>query len=114
MNWNQKIKSTLLFLTISLTSTIGFNQTKEIKIKFIGNCGLDLTDGDLNIYVDFPYKSGTFNYMGFEKSELDSIKDHSIFLFTHNHPDHYSSKNMRKTLRKKHGKKYGKWNLKEL
>ena len=26
--------------------------------------------------------------MEFDKSELDSIKDNSIFLFTHKHPDH--------------------------
>ncbi len=111
---NKTTKSVILTLALILTSTLGFNQTNEIKIKFIGNCGLHLTDGDLNIYVDFPYKSGAFNYMEFDKSELDSIKENSIFLFTHKHPDHYSIKNMRKTLRKKHGKKYGKWNLKKL
>ena len=29
--------------------------------------GLYLTDGDLNIYVNFPYKSGTYTYMEFDK-----------------------------------------------
>jgi len=104
----------MLIITFILATSFGFSQTSEIKIKFIGNCGLHLTDGDLNIYVDFPYKSGAFNYMEYDTAELDSIKDNSIFLFTHKHPDHYSIKNMRKTLRKKHGKKYGKWNLDKL
>lgn len=114
MNLRQHIASVALLLVFSFTSAFGYNQTTAIKIKFIGNCGLHLTDGDLNIYVDFPYKSGAFNYMTYEQTELDSIKDNSIFLFTHKHPDHYSIKHMRKTLRKKQGKKYGKWNLKAL
>lgn len=96
----------------SLNSAIA--QTNEIKIKFIGNCGLYLTDGNLNLYVDFPYKSGFFNYMEYEKSELDSIRENSIFLFTHKHPDHYSGRLVRKAIRKKGGQKYGKWNIKKL
>ena len=102
---------TLIFLFIS---GISFTQAREIKIKFIGNCGLYMTDGNLNIYVDFPYKSGAFNYMEYDQAEIDSIKDNSIFLFTHKHPDHYSRKYMRKTLRKKGGQKYGKWNISKL
>ena len=51
-----------------------------------------MTDGNLNVYTDFPYKSGTYNYMEFDSSELDSIKDNSIFIYTHKHADHYSKK----------------------
>jgi L-ascorbate metabolism protein UlaG (beta-lactamase superfamily) len=108
-----KTRHFLLFLFL-LLAKIGVSQNGEINIKFIGNCGMHLTDGDLNIYVDFPYKSGFFNYMEYDKYELDSIREHSIFIFTHKHPDHYSPKQMRKTLRKKHGHKYGKWNLNKL
>jgi len=57
-------------------------QIAEIKIKFIGNCGMYLTDGKQNIYLDFPYKSGAFNYMKYAKSEVDSIKK-MPFLFLH-------------------------------
>lgn len=71
---------------------IGFCQTNEIKIKFIGNCGLYLTDGNANLYIDFPYKSGAHNYMEYDKSELDSIKEKATFIFTHKHADHYSQK----------------------
>lgn len=108
------IKILFSVITLFLLLNTGYSQTNEIKIKFIGNCGLYMTDGNINIYVDFPYKSGAFNYMEFDKAELDSIMENSIFLFTHKHPDHYSSKNMRKTLRKKNGRKYGKWNISEL
>ena len=41
-----------------------------------------LTDGKQNIYLDFPYKSGAFNYMKYAKSEVDSIKK-MPFLFLH-------------------------------
>ncbi len=108
-----KTRHFLLFLFL-LLAKIGVSQNGEINIKFIGNCGMHLTDGDLNIYVDFPYKSGFFNYMDYDKAELDSIRENSIFIFTHKHPDHYSRKHMRKTLRKKQGHKYGKWNLNKL
>ncbi|WP_159038506.1 MBL fold metallo-hydrolase [Brumimicrobium mesophilum] len=104
----------LIFVLGMIFSFTGIAQSNEIKIKFIGNCGLHMTDGELNIYSDFPYKSGAFGYMKFDDSEIDSIRENSIFIFTHKHADHYSGKNMRKTLRSKGGKKYGPWNIKKL
>ena len=89
-----------------LCSSVVFGQSNEIKIKFLGNCGLYTTDGNMNIYFDFPYKSGAFNYMEYDSAELDSIKENSIFVFTHKHPDHYASRRMGKVLRKKKGQKY--------
>jgi L-ascorbate metabolism protein UlaG (beta-lactamase superfamily) len=101
----------LLFITaLVCNSNFGFCQSNEIKIKFIGNCGLYLTDGKSNIYIDFPYKSGAHNYMEYDKSELDSIKENSTFIFTHKHGDHYSLK----LLNKIEGKKYGPWNISEI
>jgi hypothetical protein len=41
----------------------------KYKIKFIGNCGLYMTHGVENIYVDFPYKSGAHNHMDYDSSE---------------------------------------------
>ncbi len=70
--------------------TAGYGQGNEIKIKFIGNAGLYLTDGNINLYVDFPYKSGAYKYMEYDDSELDSIASNSILLFTHKHADHFS------------------------
>ena len=104
----------LFIATMLLCSSAVFGQSNEIKIKFLGNCGLYTTDGNMNIYFDFPYKSGAFNYMEYDSAELDSIKENSIFVFTHKHPDHYASRRMRKVLRKKKGQKYGKWNIYKL
>ncbi len=105
-----------IFLIISfiIISNFGFGQNNEIKIKFIGNCGLYMTDGDLNLYLDFPYKSGAHNYMEYDSSELDSISNNSVFIFTHRHSDHYSKKILRKIKKEHEGKVFGNWNTTEL
>ena len=104
----------LLIIIIFLGYTSGYAQTSEIKVILKGNAGLHMTDGFLNIYVDFPYKSGAHNYMEYNKSELESIKENSIFIFTHKHSDHYSKKLVKIVLKTKNGKKYGSWNISEL
>lgn len=91
-----------------------YAQSGEITIRFIGNCGLHLTDGITNIYTDFPYVSGFNQYMEYENSKLNVIKDSSIFIFTHKHPDHYSRKIMKRVLKNKGGSKYGSWDIEEL
>jgi len=102
-----------ILLTVLLLISIphnSFGQSNEIKIRFIGNCGLYMTDQNLNVYVDFPYQSGAHKYMEYDKSELDSIKENSVFIFTHRHTDHYS----KKLVKKLKGKIYGNWNVAEL
>jgi L-ascorbate metabolism protein UlaG (beta-lactamase superfamily) len=103
-------KKILAILAIVFISNLCFSQSTEIKITFIGNCALYMTDGELNIYVDFPYKSGAHKYMEYDKSVLDSIKDNSIFIFTHRHSDHYS----KKLVKKLNGKVYGNWKVSKL
>jgi len=105
---------TIFTLTFCIFTTLGFSQSKEIKVEFLGNCGLYFTDGTTNIYADFPYKSGAHGYMEFEESELDSIKENSIFIFTHKHSDHYSKKNLKKVVKEKGGTAYGVSNISEL
>ena len=109
-----KFKPIFVLFIIFFNSNYSIGQTNSIEIKFIGNCGLYMTDGNLNIYADFPYKSGAFGYMTYNETELDSIKENSIFLFTHKHPDHYSKKYLKPQLKTKNGKKYGKWNISKL
>lgn len=103
-------KQILLVTTLICLCDFGFSQTNEIKIKFIGNCGLYLTDGASNIYVDFPYESGAHKYMEYDDSEIDSIQDNAVFIFTHRHSDHYS----KKLLKKLDGQKFDPWNVDEL
>lgn len=104
---NMKILFTIVIICIS---KIGFSHEKEIKIKFIGNCGLYLSDGKSNLYIDFPYKSGAYNYMKYDSKEIENIKENSIFLFTHKHADHYSKKLLKKIKSKHKGMVFGSWN----
>lgn len=100
----------LLIVALICLSHVGLSQSNEIRIKFIGNCGLYLTDGNANLYIDFPYKSGAHGYMKYDRKEIDSIQANSAFLFTHRHADHYS----KKIVKKFNGKKFGPWNIGEL
>ena len=101
-------------LALIWVSNVALSQNNEIKIRFIGNCGLYMTDGNSNIYIDFPYKSGAHNYMEYDLSELDSIKSNPVFIYTHKHSDHFSGGLVRKSAKKLGGKIYSPWNVKEL
>ena len=107
---NKKMRFLLVNFALILISNFTFGQANEIKIRFIGNCGLSMTDGTTNFYIDFPYKSGAHNYMEYDKSEIENVKDNAIFIFTHRHADHYSSK----ILKKLSGQKFDPWNIEEL
>jgi len=100
-------KKLLLVVLFASSFNLGYSQSNQIKIEFIGNCGLHLTDGKSNIYFDFPYKSGAFGYMKYNSNEIDSINENAIFIFTHKHPDHYSKRILKHVLRKRKGKAYG-------
>lgn len=107
------IKSYLISIALLfILSTFGYAQ--EIKVKFIGNCGLELTDGESTIYMDFPYKSGAHKYMEYDLSEIDSIRENATFIFTHKHSDHFSNPILKKVLRTKKGESFGPWNINEL
>ena len=85
------------------TINFTFAQHKEITVRFIGNCGLAMSDGTTNIYVDFPYKSGAHHYMEYNLSELDSIQNNPIFIYTHKHSDHYTGL-VKKIAKKRKGR----------
>lgn len=108
------IRKTIFSLVFCLVTTLGFSQSKEIQIEFIGNCGFHMTDGITDFYIDFPYKSGAYGYMEFDEAEMNKIKENSIFIFTHKHADHYSRKNLKRVMKSKGGKKYGVTNISEL
>lgn len=114
MYTNGKMKLVAVVLTLFLISTVSLGQSKEIKIRYIGNCGLHITDGVSHIYTDFPYKSGAHHYAEYDDSEIDNLKENAYYIFTHKHSDHYYKGKMNKILKSKQGKKYGKWNIDEL
>jgi len=107
-----KILFTVIILLFIKSS--GFAQSDEIKIRYIGNCGLHITDGINHLYIDFPYKSGAHNYIEYDDAEIDRLKENSFYIFTHKHADHYSKKLLKKALKTKNGKAFGSWNITEL
>jgi hypothetical protein len=106
-------KNILIILFIGFY-LLGYGQSNEIKIRFIGNCGLHLSDGKTNLYVDFPYKSGAFGYMKYNVAEIDSINENALFIFTHKHPDHFSKKMLRKVKGKYKGKVFANGKAKKI
>lgn len=106
INLSTRFLSAIPFILISILSGA---QANTITIRYIGNCGLYMTDGTLDVYVDFPYKSGAFGYMEYPVSEIDSIKAKATHIFTHRHPDHYSKKSVKKLS----GTVYGPWKVKK-
>lgn len=107
-----KLLSFMMFSIMLMKA--GYAQSDEIKIRFIGNCGLHMTDGELNVYVDFPYESGAYGYMEYDSEELGAVKENSIFLFTHTHNDHHSKTALKEILKSKGGEKFTQWNLSKL
>jgi hypothetical protein len=103
MQSNNNLKFVLLNFALILFLNFGYGQTNAITVRFIGNCGLYLTDGTSNIYFDFPYKSGAHHYSEYNLSELDSVKDHPVFIYTHRHSDHFSGRLVRKSAKKLDG-----------
>jgi L-ascorbate metabolism protein UlaG (beta-lactamase superfamily) len=101
-------------LALILLTTVASGQNSQISIRFIGNCGLYLTDGTTNIYIDFPYKSGAYHYMEYSPSELDSVKNNPVFIFTHKHADHYSGRLVKKLAKNLNGNIYSSRNIKKL
>lgn len=86
------IKIVPLLLVVIFVFNRSYSQENNIQIRLIGNCGLHMTDGEFNFYVDFPYKSGAYNYMEYDQFEVDKIPANAIFIFTHRHADHFSKK----------------------
>lgn len=95
-------------------ATISVGQANEINVRFIGNCGLYMTDGTTNFYIDFPYKSGAHHYMEYDLAELDNVKSNPIFIYTHKHSDHFSGKLVKRLAKKLDGRIYSPWSIKGL
>lgn len=86
--------------------------TNPLKLVYIGHSGLYLTDGLNRLYIDFPYISGVYGYMEFDKSCLDSLsfnRSNYCFLFTHGHADHFNRKEIQSQKLKITGPSSIKW-----
>jgi L-ascorbate metabolism protein UlaG (beta-lactamase superfamily) len=77
-------------VSVLLTLALLVSPGAPLSIRFLGNAGFELTDGDATILVDFPYESGAFGYMTFDETELRE-RQPSLCLFTHRHRDHFDA-----------------------
>jgi len=88
-------KTSLILALILILSGHMKSQENNISIMFIGNCGFYFTDGEFSFVIDFPYRSGAYGYMKYDKSILDSLNP-DICLFTHGHADHFRKRLFKK------------------
>ncbi len=63
-------------------------QVAALQIRFIGNEGFELSDGETTILTDLPYQPGAFNYMQYDPGTLDP-QGRVVSLITHRHADHF-------------------------
>lgn len=74
-----------------------FCYSQSIEIKYIGNCAYRIKLDSVEIFTDFPYKSGAYGYMEYDMDSVDLNKPNQYLLFTHQHNDHFAGKLVRKS-----------------
>ena len=60
-----------------------------LTIQFIGNAGVELSDGVTTLLTDLPYESGAYGYMQYDPEALQP-KGQAVAVITHRHADHFS------------------------
>jgi len=65
-----------------------FFQESQLKITFVGNNGVSLSDGETTLLVDLPYQSGAYGLMNYH-SETIPAKGEVVCVITHEHEDHF-------------------------
>jgi L-ascorbate metabolism protein UlaG (beta-lactamase superfamily) len=74
----------MLSLTLALLVQV---PDSSLSVRFIGNEAFVITDGRSTIVTDFPYRSGAFGYMAYERPAPFPGK--VLALITHRHLDHF-------------------------
>ena len=67
-----------------------------LSFTFIGNEAFFISDGHTTLLTDFPYQSGAFGYMTYDRSGLPAVND-GVCLITHGHADHFDAAWFEKT-----------------
>lgn len=69
----------------------------ELDFKFLGNASFRITDREITLVSDFPYRSGSFGYMEYDLKDFDFYGE-IVLLVTHGHRDHFDKLIYRKKL----------------
>ncbi len=78
----------IVALVVLLLFVASNAQGQTLTITFIGNEGLQITDGEHTLYTDFPYQSGAYGYNEYGAQYLVP-NDSAAALITHRHLDHF-------------------------
>ena len=60
----------------------------QLEVRFIGNEGFELSDGETTILTDLPYEPGAYGYMEYDPGVLDP-SGRVVSLITHRRADHF-------------------------
>ncbi len=69
---------------------------QPLKVTFIGNEAVEITDGKVSLLSDFPYQSGAFGYMTYDMATVRPAPK-VLCLITHHHADHFDQGLFEKT-----------------
>jgi hypothetical protein len=58
-----------------------------LDLALVGNAAVQISDGKLTLVTDFPYRSGAFGYMTYDRSQIWTGSN-VLALITHRHDDH--------------------------
>jgi glyoxylase-like metal-dependent hydrolase (beta-lactamase superfamily II) len=83
-------RRSLPFLVLLLLAASASGTAETLSARFLGNEAFEIRGGDTTLLTDFPYQSGAFGYMEYDRSELRERKD-SLCLITHAHADHFDA-----------------------
>jgi len=79
----------LLFLVVQAVGPSASPiQPDQLRIRFVGNEGVELSDGVTSLMVDLPYQPGASGYMVYDPEALQP-PGLVISLITHGHADHF-------------------------
>ena len=79
-----------LLVAVLQASALGTasGQAPELQVRFIGNEGFELSDGETTILTDLPYEPGASGYMEYDFEALNP-QGRVVSLVTHRHADHF-------------------------
>ena len=84
-----------LLLTILLATATAPPPTADLKVTFIGNAAVHVTDGKTTLITDFPYRPGAFGYMSYDIGRVPTGGENTAVLITHAHADHFAPELLR-------------------
>ncbi len=86
-----KTWSALIMAIITSTSPLLATTSETdiaLTIRFVGNAGVELSDGQTTLLVDLPYEPGYLGYMSYDLSDI-MPRGRTVCLITHRHRDHF-------------------------